>query len=154
MSFLRVHNPIQLKTVLLEKVSKVRVPQWSWFPNSCPGRLFQGPINKHRRILSAVAESRFDHSCWSWRRVSDAETPKEVAQINHKSLKRCWRSKLAAESKCEVRASLSDHATVSPVKILPLLSWCETLELCLNCKTGTVSDWSFLQINWMVRCTH
>lgn len=146
MWFLQVHNPIQLKTALLQKVSKGRPPQWSWFPASYPGRLFQGPSNKHRRFFLQFRKADFAILIGVGEGQSVLSLQKEShRQITQVCLGRWWRSRLAAQSNCEVRAFL-DQITVNLVKILLMLLWHETLALCLNCNMGTVSKWVFCPI--------
>lgn len=147
MWYLQVHNPNQLKTALLQEVSKGRPPQWSWFSASYPGCLFQGPSNKHRRIISAVPESTFFILIGAGEGQSVLSLQKKShRQITKVCLGRWWRSRLAAESNCEVRAGFLDHMAVNPVKILLMVLWDETLELYLNYNMGTVSNWNFCPI--------
>lgn len=67
-------------------------------------------------------------------------------QITKVCLGRWWRSRLAADSNCEVEAAFLDHMAVNPVKTLLTLLQDETLELCLNWNMGSVSNWNFCSI--------
>lgn len=93
--FLEGHNPIQLKTVLLQKVFKVRAPDWSWFPAFYPCHSFQ--------CSSGSCERQVSSSSLGWEKGELCRSFKS-RQMSKVCLGRLQRSRLAAESGSEVRA--------------------------------------------------
>lgn len=144
---LQVHNPIQLKTALLQKFPKAGLLSEVDFQPPTLSVYFRDLLTSIGGLFLQFRKADFAIFVGVREGRSVLSLHKEShRQITKVCLGRWWRSRLAGESNCEVRAAFLDQIAASLVRILLVLLWHKTVELCLNCNMSTVSNQIFCLI--------